>query len=168
MCRYLAQKLARSGVRNTSVIQGTATNLPLPSSCVDAVISNYCFHHLGAAEKSQALREAMRVLRPGGRLVFADMMFRIGLARRRDRAVIVRFVGRMLRHGPAGLLRLAKNATRILLGRGERPATVQWWHQALLAVGFVDVTARALDHEGGIACARKPVPTRDARSSHSA
>jgi hypothetical protein len=44
----------------------------------------------------------------------------------------------------------------MVAGRGEHPARVEWWQEALLDAGFVDVTVRALEHEGGIALARKP------------
>jgi hypothetical protein len=54
------------------------------------------------------------------------------------------------------LLRLLKNAVRLTTGRGEHPAGVEWWQEALLLAGFVEVTVRALSNEGGIALARKP------------
>jgi len=156
MCRHLESEFRRLGIENAEVLLSSATELPLADSAVDIVVSNYCFHHLSAPEKSRALAEIGRVLRPGGRLAFGDMMFRVGLANRRDRAVIALLVGRMIRRGPAGLLRLAKNATRIAAGRWEHPASVEWWHDALLHAGFVEVTVQALEHEGGIAFARKP------------
>jgi ubiquinone/menaquinone biosynthesis C-methylase UbiE len=155
MCRRLAHKFTDLELRNAHVFHNSAACIPLADDSVDAVVSNYCFHHLRDGEKTRALAEVMRVLRPGGRLVFADMMFRVGITSRRDRAVIARFVRSMLAHGPAGVLRLLKNAARVLLRRGERPASVEWWRDALLAEGFVDVRVRALDHEGGVAIARK-------------
>jgi ubiquinone/menaquinone biosynthesis C-methylase UbiE len=158
MCRHLDGKFVALDLRNAHVVHSSAARVPLADDSVDAVVSNYCFHHLHDDDKASALAEAMRVLRPGGRLVFADMMFRVGIARPRDRAVIGRFVLSMLKHGPAGVLRLFKNVTRVLLGRGERPATVAWWRDALLAAGFVDVCVQALDHEGGVAVAHKPSP----------
>lgn len=156
MCRYLEGKLGGSHIANVQILQKTATNLPLTDGEVDVVLSNYCFHHLCDADKLRALAEVMRVLRPGGRLVFADMMFRISVTNRRDRSVIRLMVKRMFRQGPAGLLRLLRNALRIVTGRGEHPAGVEWWQEALLLAGFVEVTVRALSHEGGIALARKP------------
>jgi SAM-dependent methyltransferase len=157
MCRYLEQKFTDLDLRNAHVLHSSAARIPLADGSVDAVVSNYCFHHLREDAKASALNEAMRVLRPEGRLVFADMMFRVGIAGRRNRSVIIRFVLSMLRRGPAGVLRLLKNATRVLLGRGEHPATVAWWRDALVGVGFVDVSVQALDHEGGVAVARKPL-----------
>jgi ubiquinone/menaquinone biosynthesis C-methylase UbiE len=156
MCRYLEDKLSRSQIANAQILQNNATDLPLADGAVDVVLSNYCFHHLCDADKLRALAEVMRVLRPGGRLVFADMMFRMSITNHRDRSVIALMVKRMIRQGPTGLLRLLKNAVRIISGRGEHPAGVEWWQEALLLAGFVEVTVRALSHEGGIALARKP------------
>jgi len=157
MCSHLAGKFHQSGISNARVLLGNATDIPLADGAVDVVISNYCFHHLRDGEKSRALAQVMRVLRPGGRLVFADMMFRIAGASRRDLALSARFAREMIRHGPAGVVRLLKNVIRVLLGRGDQPAGVDWWRETLLRAGFVDVSVTSLAHEGGIACARKPV-----------
>ena len=156
MCSHLAGKLHQSGISNARVLLGNATDIPLADGAVDVVISNYCFHHLRDGEKGRALAQVMRVLRPGGRLVFADMMFRIAGASRRDLALSARFAREMIRHGPAGVVRLLKNVIRVLLGRGDQPAGVDWWRETLLRAGFVDVSVTSLAHEGGIACARKP------------
>jgi ubiquinone/menaquinone biosynthesis C-methylase UbiE len=156
MRSHLECKAHRLGIDNAEILLGSAAKLPLADDSFDVVLSNYCFHHLTDAEKVLALEEVRRVLRSGGQLVFGDMMFRIGIADRRDRAVIALLVKRMFQHGLAGLLRLAKNATRIAVGRWEHPASVEWWREALLRAGFVDVAVEALEHEGGIASARAP------------
>jgi ubiquinone/menaquinone biosynthesis C-methylase UbiE len=155
MCGHLERKFTRLELTNAEVLLGDATNLPLADNAIDVVVSNYCLHHLSDADKSRALIEIGRVLRPGGRLVFADMMFRIGIADRRDREVIALMVRRMARRGPSGVLRLLRNAMRVVSGRGEHPASVGWWRRALLDAGFTEVTVLALEHEGGIALARK-------------
>jgi ubiquinone/menaquinone biosynthesis C-methylase UbiE len=154
MCRQLEAKLATLPADNVEVLVGDATALPLADRSADVVLSNYCFHHVSDADKRVALEEIRRVLRPGGRLVFGDMMFRVGLRGTRDRALIMRFVRAMLRRGPAGILRLVKNALRIVSGRGEHPASVEWWQGALQEAGFSSVSVWPLDHEGGIAVAR--------------
>jgi SAM-dependent methyltransferase len=156
MCRHLEHECNRRGLDNVDVLVNAATDLPLPDNAVDVVVSNYCFHHLTDREKARALAQIGRVLRPGGRLVFADMMFRVNIVSRRDRAVTLLLARRMIGHGPAGLLRLLRNATRVLAGRGEHPARVQWWHDALVNAGFVEVAVHALAHEGGVAFARTP------------
>ncbi len=156
MCEYLDAEVDRHQLGNVATIVSTAVTVPLPAASVDLVVSNYCFHHLRDSDKERALAELMRVLRPGGRLVFADMMFRVGLVDRRDRAVIVGLVGRLLRRGPAGVVRIAKNAFRYATGRWEQPAAVGWWEAALRRAGFGEVEVRPLAHEGGIATARRP------------
>ncbi|MEO6857378.1 MAG: class I SAM-dependent methyltransferase [Solirubrobacteraceae bacterium] len=159
MGRHLESKVVESSIDNVDVVVGNASELPLADASIDVVLSNYCFHHLRDPDKRRALSEAVRVLRPGGRFVAGDMMFQIGLAQARDRAVIARFAVRMLRRGPAGVARLLKNLLRHGSGRGEHPAGVGWWRDALENVGFVDVDVRALEHEGGIATARVSRPT---------
>jgi ubiquinone/menaquinone biosynthesis C-methylase UbiE len=156
MCDYLQRKVASLGIANIDISVDTATELPLADGSVNLVLSNYCFHHLSDAEKDVALREVGRVLSPGGRLVFGDMMFRLSVTDPRDRKVIALLVKRIIRHGFAGVLRLAKNGARIAAGRWEHPAGVEWWREALVRAGFTDVEVTALEHEGGIGSARKP------------
>lgn len=156
ICRHLQDKLTAAGIGNVDVIASDATSLPLADRSLDVVISNYCLHHLTDPDKQRALQEVLRVLRPGGRVVIGDMMFRVGVASARDRALIGQFVARMLRRGPAGVWRLLKNGVRLLTGRAEHPASVDWWRQALTDLGFDDVQVRGLAHEGGVASARVP------------
>ena len=156
MCEYLRTKAASAGLENVDVAVASAVSLPLVDESAQLVVSNYCFHHLDDPSKERALREAARVLTPGGRLVFGDMMFRVGLADARDREVVSAKVRAMLRKGPRGVLRLAKNGLRFASGTWEQPARAEWWEEALPRCGFVDVQVDVLAHEGGIASARKP------------
>ncbi len=156
MCDRLRARAAGEGLSNINVVVASAVSLPLADSSVDVVVSNYCFHHLRDRDKERALSEVFRVLRPGGRLVFADMMFRVGLVNSRDRTVILTKVVGILAKGPAGLMRLAKNLARYLSGRWEQPARADWWQAALGDTGFAGIEVRVLEHEGGLASARRP------------
>ena len=156
MCDRLRAIASESGVQLEAIVQASASRLPFESAAFDVVISNYCLHELDDGGKREALGEIRRVLRPGGRFVFADMMFALGLATRRDRRLILGKVRAMLAKGPAGVWRLVRNAARVATGRWEQPASAEWWRQTLHETGFTDITVETLGHEGGIASARRP------------
>jgi ubiquinone/menaquinone biosynthesis C-methylase UbiE len=156
MVEYLGSKARSADLTNVDAIVASAISLPLVDHSVDLFVSNYCFHHLRHRDKTRALSEASRVLKPGGRLVVGDMMFGVGLTSSRDRRVVASKARSMLRKGPAGVARLIKNAARIVTGSWERPARPEWWEQALAGAGFDEVAVEVLPHEGGIATARKP------------
>lgn len=156
MTEYLRAKAASADLGNVETVTASAVSLPIVDAGADLVVSNYCFHHLTDDGKDRALAEIHRVLRPDGRLVFGDMMFRVSLHDARDRDVVRDKIRAMLRRGWPGALRLAKNGLRFAGGRWERPARAEWWEAALARAGFVDVEVRVLPHEGGVASARRP------------
>jgi ubiquinone/menaquinone biosynthesis C-methylase UbiE len=70
--KALARARAKPWADRVEWRNGLATGLPVPSESVDRVVMSLLLHHLDAAEKRTALAQAIRVLRPGGRLHVAD------------------------------------------------------------------------------------------------
>src|ERR1043166_3145014 len=104
----------KAGAENVEFLKGQIENIPLPDNSVDVVISN-CVINL-SADKAQVLREAFRVLKPGGRFAVSDVVTR-GEIKPEIRSSVLLWVGCL-----AGALE------------------IEMYHRMLNEAGFEDVS----------------------------
>jgi len=150
MAAALTERAAEDGLRNVSAEVKDLREFQLPAASVDLVVSSYALHHFSNRDKRVLVAQAARWLRPGGRLVIADMMFGRG-ASQRDRGILFQKVTALAAKGPGGWWRIAKNLIRYGLGVGhEHPASPEFWLSALRKAGFAEVVFESVAAEAGV------------------
>ena len=148
----------KAGAENVEFLRGTIESVPLPDSSVDVIISN-CVINL-SSDKDAVLREAYRVLKPGGRFAVSDVVIR-GEVPAEVRRSLELWVGCV-----AGALEEAEYAAK-LRAAGFTDVELEPWRvyqiddaRAFLAEAGIDVDRLAPQVEGRVASAfiraRKP------------
>ncbi len=155
MVRRLESKARSQGAESLDALVMPIEELALPTRSVDLVVSSYALHHLRDADKARLVSAAYGWLRPGGRLVVADMMFGRG-GSRADRAIIRSKVAALAGQGPGGWWRIAKNTARYLLRVQERPVSRSRWTGMLTGAGFAEVSAVTIRAEAGLVTGCRP------------
>jgi ubiquinone/menaquinone biosynthesis C-methylase UbiE len=151
----------KAGATNVEFLKGTIESIPLPDQSVDVIISN-CVINL-SVDKDAVLREAFRVLKPGGRLAVSDVVVR-GEVPPEIRRSLELWVGCV-----AGALQDEEYVAK-LQAAGFTEATVEPWRvyqvedaRAFLSQAGIDVDRIAPAVDGRIASAfiraRKPEAT---------
>jgi 2-polyprenyl-3-methyl-5-hydroxy-6-metoxy-1,4-benzoquinol methylase len=155
MVAWLTTAARRDGVRTLAAVAVAIEELALPAGCADLIVSSYVLHHLRDGDKARLVQNAFGWLRPGGRIVIADMMFGRG-GSARDREIIGQKVAALARKGLGGWWRIAKNAARYMLRVQERPVSMDSWATMLRQAGFADVTAVPIVAEAGLVTGLRP------------
>jgi ubiquinone/menaquinone biosynthesis C-methylase UbiE len=155
MVRKMEVEAGRVGVTTLEGLATPVEELSLPEQSVDLIVSSYALHHLRDADKARLVQAAFGWLRPGGRLVIADMMFGRG-GSARDREIIKSKLSALARKGPGGWWRIAKNVARYLLRMQERPVSMDAWTSMLTRAGFAGVTASTIVAEAGLVVGHRP------------
>jgi ubiquinone/menaquinone biosynthesis C-methylase UbiE len=150
MAESLSQRAREAGLDNLATEVRDLRDLRLPEASADLIVSSYALHHLLNPDKAALVARSARWLRPGGRLVIADMMFGRGTTER-DRAILRQKVAALAAKGPGGWWRIAKNLGRYGLGVGhEHPAPPGLWTRMLQDAGFTEVTFEPIVAEAGL------------------
>ena len=155
MIRSIQTEAWRQGAHTLQGLALPIEDLMLPPESVDLVVSSYALHHLRDADKAKLVSAIAGWLRPGGRVVLADMMFGRG-GSSRDREIIKSKISILARKGVGGWWRIAKNSYRYLVRVQERPVSVDAWTSMFAAAGLAGITASPVVAEACVITARRP------------
>ena len=159
MAGQLRTEAQRRGLDTLEVIALPIEELDLATGSADLIVSSYALHHLRDADKARLVHAAARWLRPGGRLIIADMMFGRG-GSQRDRQIIRTKVGALLRKGPGGWWRIAKNVVRYIARVQECPISMDAWVSIAERAGFTGIETSSIVAEAGLVSAQRPGPAQ--------
>jgi arsenite methyltransferase len=146
MLNLARENQRKAGVENVEFLKGEIESIPLPDNSVDVVISN-CVINL-SADKDQVLREAFRVLKPGGRFAVSDVVVRgdVPAEVRRSMELWVGCIAGALRDDDY-VARLAKAGFESIGIEPTRIYNIEDARQFLMGAG-IDVDAVAPQVEG--------------------
>jgi len=156
MIQVLREEVARRKMSNIKTMVENLAEVDFPAQSLDLVVSSYALHHLTNEDKKSLVARTSAWLRPGGRIVIADMMFGRG-GSPQDRRIIRGKMVQLLRKGPVGVWRIFKNLVRLGLRRGiDLPVPPQFWVSALQEAGFQEVEYKPIIAEAGLVSGKTP------------
>ena len=140
---------------SVTVSDGNALDIPLASDRFDYVLSNLVLHHLLPEERERCAREIARVLKPEGRLIYADMFSGVDGPPddpERCRDIIEKFTSAALYcldHGAHEMMMIIlQTLPADLKNDGEYLTTTGVWGDVLCASGFEDISVSEVPPKG--------------------
>ena len=131
------------GLPNVHAAVGTALRIPMPSDYLHHVVSNLALHHVPPGDRGSCAAELARVLKAGGRLIYADMFSDVDAPAddpERARDIIHKMVGKSLydlEHGAFGTMLLhLGDIPAVIREEGEYFTTDETWMGHLAEAGF--------------------------------
>jgi len=146
--------------RNLSGLDAVALpveELDLPPASADLIVSSYALHHLRDPDKARLVEKSIGWLRPGGRLLIADMMFGRG-GTSRDREIIRLKLVTLAKKGPGGWWRIVKNIARYLIRVNEIPISMEAWESLFRKAGYTAIATSEVVAEAGLISGQRPEP----------
>jgi trans-aconitate methyltransferase len=152
MLDRLSDKLRSRGLR----VRARRADLRgfVPPQGLDVIVSNYALHHLSHPGKRALAARCAAALNPGGRMAVGDVMVPLTI-RPGEHQLLLRKIRRLVSQGATGYWKLADRAIRQVAGRGEYPASREFWLGAMRDAGLVDVSITDISPGSAIVFGRK-------------